>query len=73
LDLVRGSFFISGKRLFDEEFTFHLRKPAFLFCGYNLADRLGRRIRIRTKKFEEMHALLRELLLNGTQMDFDQE
>lgn len=28
----------------------------------NLADRLGRRIQIRTKKFDEMHILLRELL-----------
>jgi hypothetical protein len=30
--------------------------------AYNLAARLGKRISIRTKKFEEMHALLRELL-----------
>ena len=29
---------------------------------YNLASRLGRRIQIRTKKFDEMHTLLRELL-----------
>ncbi len=31
----------------------------------NLATRLGRRIRIRTKKFDEMHAILRELLPDG--------
>ncbi len=30
--------------------------------AYNLAERLGKRIRIRTKKFNEMHTLLRELL-----------
>lgn len=29
---------------------------------YNLAARLGKRIQIRTKKFEEMHALIRALL-----------
>jgi len=31
----------------------------------NLAKRLGRRIQIRTKKFDEMHTLLRELLPSG--------
>ncbi len=30
--------------------------------AFNLATRLGRRIQIRTKKFDEMHAFLRELL-----------
>ncbi len=30
--------------------------------AYNLATRLGRRIQIRTKKFDEMHTFLRELL-----------
>lgn len=37
-------------------------------CGdfaYNLAARLGKRMQIRAKKFDEMHALLRELLPNG--------
>ncbi len=33
--------------------------------AYNLATRLGRRIRIRTEKFDEMHAILRELLPDG--------
>jgi hypothetical protein len=32
--------------------------------AYNLASRLGKRINIRTNKFEEMHALLRALLPN---------
>jgi very-short-patch-repair endonuclease len=32
---------------------------------FNLASRLGRRIQIRTKKFDEMHALLRALLPAG--------
>lgn len=32
---------------------------------YNLAARIGRRIQIRTKKFDEMHTRLRELLPNG--------
>jgi hypothetical protein len=30
--------------------------------AYNLAARLGKRIHIRTRKFDEMHALMRELL-----------
>ncbi len=34
--------------------------------AYNLAARLGRRIQIRTNKFDEMHTLLRELLLSRT-------
>lgn len=33
--------------------------------AYNLAARLGRRIQIRTKKFDEMHTHLRELLPGG--------
>ena len=34
--------------------------------AYNLAARLGKRIQIRTKKFDEMHTMLRELLPDGT-------
>lgn len=33
--------------------------------AYNLAAYLGKRIQIRTKKFDEMHTLLRELLPDG--------
>lgn len=33
--------------------------------AYNLAARLGKRIQIRTKRFDEMHALVRELLPDG--------
>lgn len=37
-------------------------KDACRVFSYNLAVRLGKRIQIRTKKFDQMHALLRELL-----------
>jgi len=37
-------------------------KDACRTFAYNLASRLGKRIQIRTKKFDEMHALLRSLL-----------
>lgn len=33
--------------------------------AYNLAARLGKRIQIRTKRFDEMHALMRSLLPDG--------
>lgn len=33
--------------------------------AYNLATRLGKRMQIRTKRFNEMHALVRELLPDG--------
>ncbi len=33
--------------------------------AYDLAKRLGRRIQIRSKKFDEMHALIRALLPRG--------
>jgi hypothetical protein len=33
--------------------------------AFNLASRLGKRIQIRTKQFDEMHALLRALLPSG--------
>lgn len=37
-------------------------REACRIFAYNLAARLGKRIRIRTKRFDEMHALLRSLL-----------
>lgn len=37
-------------------------KDACKDFAYNLAARIGKRIQIRTKKFDEMHALIRELL-----------
>lgn len=33
--------------------------------AFNLASRLGKRIQIRAKKFNEIHTLLRELLPAG--------
>lgn len=33
--------------------------------AFNLASRLGKRVQLRTKKFDEMHALLRTLLPDG--------
>ena len=40
-------------------------KDACMDFAFNLASRLGKRIQIRTKKFDEMHALLRGLLPAG--------
>ncbi len=40
-------------------------KDACSDFAYNLAARLGKRIRIRTNRFEEMHALIRALLPGG--------
>ena len=40
-------------------------KDACLDFAFNLASRLGKRIQIRTKKFDEMHDLLRALLPSG--------
>lgn len=37
-------------------------REAFKDCAYNLAVRLGKRIQIRTEKFDKMQALMRELL-----------
>ena len=40
-------------------------KDACMDFAFNLASRLGKRIQIRTKKFDEMHVLLRTLLPSG--------
>ena len=40
-------------------------KDACMDFAFNLASRLGKRIQIRAKKFDEMHALLRALLPSG--------
>ncbi len=40
-------------------------KDACMDFAFNLAARLGKRIQIRAKKFEEMHVLLRALLPSG--------
>jgi len=40
-------------------------KEACMNFAFNLASRLGKRIQIRTKKFGEMHVLLRALLPSG--------
>jgi hypothetical protein len=40
-------------------------KNACMDFAFNLASRLGKRIQIRTKKFDEMHTLLRALLPAG--------
>ena len=40
-------------------------KDACRDFAYNLAARLGKRIRLRTNRFEEMHALMRALLPDG--------
>jgi hypothetical protein len=45
---------------FEHQFNCTIRMPAWI-C-FNLASRLGKRIQIRTKKFDEMHTLLRALL-----------
>ena len=37
-------------------------REACRYFAYNLAARIGKRIRIRTKKFDEAHSLLRKLL-----------
>ena len=41
-------------------------KDACIDFTFNLASRLGKRIQIRTKKFDEMHTLLRSLLPAGS-------
>lgn len=40
-------------------------KDACMDFAFNLASRLGRRIQVRAKKFNEMHTLLRTLLPAG--------
>lgn len=47
-------------------------KDACRDFAYNLAARLGKRINIRTKKFDEMHTILRELLPDG-KLDTEQK